>query len=69
MKKVFFALAVVAMFSFVACNGNAAAEDTTAAQETEMVQEAAEEIVDETPEAVEGMADEAAAEAQDVVAE
>ncbi len=69
MKKVFFALAVVAMFSFVACNGNAAAEDTTAAQETEMVQDAAEEIVDENAEAVEGMAEEAATEAQKVVAE
>ncbi len=31
MKKVFFALAVVAMFSFVACTGNAAATEDTAA--------------------------------------
>ena len=28
MKKVFFALAVVAMFSFAACNGNATTSDT-----------------------------------------
>ena len=34
MKKVFFALAVVAMFSFVACNGNAAATDSNAADTT-----------------------------------
>lgn len=34
MKKVFFALAVVAMFSFVACNGNnTEATDTVAAEE------------------------------------
>lgn len=37
MKKVFFALAVVAMFSFVACNGNnTEATDTTAAEEQVM---------------------------------
>ena len=34
MKKVFFALAVVAMFSFVACNGNAAATASNAADTT-----------------------------------
>lgn len=39
MKKVFFALAVVAMFSFVACNGNnTEAGDTTTTNE-EQIQE------------------------------
>ena len=45
MKKVFFALAVVAMFSFVACNGNAAAEDTTATEPA--IEEVAPEAVEE----------------------
>ena len=68
MKKVFFALAVVAMFSFVACNGNAAAtEDTTAA--VEATEEVVNEVADEATEAVEGMAEEAAAETEAVVAE
>lgn len=60
MKKVFFALAVVAMFSFVACNGNnAETTDTTPAQE-EMVQEpvAEEATCDST--AVEAPAEDAA---------
>ena len=66
MKKVFFALAVVAMFSFVACNGSAATEDTM----TEAtVEEVAEEVVDETAEAVEGAVEETAAEAEATVAE
>ena len=39
MKKVFFALAVVAMFSFAACNGNAEATDTNATEETAIVEE------------------------------
>ena len=67
MKKVFFALAVVAMFSFVACNGNAAAEDTTAQEP--VIEEAAQEMTEESTEAVEGMAEEVAAEAEAVVAE
>ena len=67
MKKVFFALAVVAMFSFVACNGNAAAEDTTATEAT--VEEIAPEATEEAAEAVEGMAEEVAAETEAVVAE
>ena len=67
MKKVFFALAVVAMFSFVACNGNAAAEDTTATEPA--IEEVAPEAVEEATETVEGMAEEAAAETEAVVAE
>ena len=67
MKNVFFALAVVAMFSFVACNGNAAAEDTTATEPA--IEEVAPEAVEEATEAVEGMAEEAAAETEAVVAE
>ena len=68
MKKVFFALAVVAMFSFVACNGNAAAEDTTATTEP-AIEEVAPEATEEATEAVEGAAEEGAAEAEAVVAE
>jgi hypothetical protein len=68
MKKVFFALAVVAMFSFVACNGNAAAEDTTAAVEP-AIEEVAPEATEEATEAVEGAVEEGAAEAEAVVAE
>lgn len=68
MKKVFFALAVVAMFSFVACNGNAAAEDTTAAVEP-AIEEVALEATEEAAEAVEGAVEEVAAEAEAVVAE
>ena len=68
MKKVFFALAVVAMFSFVACNGNAAAEDTTAAVEP-AIEEVAPEATEEAAEAVEGAVEEGAAEAEAVVAE
>ena len=68
MKKVFFALAVVAMFSFVACNGNAAAEDTTAAVEP-AIEEVAPEATEEASEAVEGAVEEGAAEAEAVVAE
>jgi len=67
MKKVFFALAVVAMFSFVACNGNAAAADTTATEPA--IEEVAPEATEEATEAVEGMAEEAATEAEAVVAE
>ena len=68
MKKVFFALAVVAMFSFVACNGNAAAEDTTAAVEP-AIEEVAPVATEEATEAVEGAVEEGAAEAEAVVAE
>lgn len=65
MKKVFFALAVVAMFSFVACN-NTPAEEPAAEEGIENV---AEEAVEENAEAVEGMAEEAVAEAEEAVAE
>ena len=67
MKKVFLALAVVAMFSFVACgnNGEAAVEDTTpvveaveeAAAECAEVEAAAEEVVAEGEAAVEAVAE------------
>ena len=53
MKKVFFALAVVAMFSFVACNGNAAAEDTTAAVEPAIEEVAPEAVEESDPETYE----------------
>ncbi|MBQ7062975.1 MAG: hypothetical protein IJM88_06780 [Bacteroidales bacterium] len=60
MKKVFLALAVVAMFSFVACgnNGEAAVEDTTPVAEVVEeaaadVEAAAEEVVAEGEAAVE----------------
>ena len=58
MKKVFFALAVVAMFSFVACNGNnTEAVDSTPAEE---IQEAAVEPTCCDSAAVEELAEEAA---------
>lgn len=57
MKKVFFALAVVAMFSFVACNGNAEATDTTPAENTEMVEENTEATTEEATEATEECAE------------
>lgn len=61
MKKVFFALAVVAMFSFVACNGNnAEATDTTPAEE--MVEETPAEEMTCDSAAVEAPAEEVAAE-------
>ena len=62
MKKVFFALAVVAMFSFVACNGNnAETTDTTPAVE-EIQEPATEEMTcDSMP--VEGLAEGAEEEA------
>ncbi|MBP5190125.1 MAG: hypothetical protein J6031_04345 [Bacteroidales bacterium] len=68
MKKVFFALAVVAMFSFVACNGNnTAAEDTVPA--TQPIEEMVPEAEEETLEGVEGMAEDVAAEAEAVIAQ
>lgn len=60
MKKVFFALAVVAMFSFVACNGNAAQEDTTAQEPAQVEELAQEPACDEATDAA--ACDEAAAE-------
>ena len=68
MKKVFFAMAVVAMFSFVACNGNAAPADTTVPEET-AIEEVATEATEECTEAVEGMAEEVATEVAETVAE
>ncbi len=67
MKKVFFALAVVAMFSFVACNGSAATEDTTAPEET--IENVVDETIDEATEAVEGAVEDVAAEVEATVAE
>lgn len=67
MKKVFFALAVVAMFSFVACNGNAAAVDSPAVEPA--IEEVVPEATEEAAEAVEGAVEEVAAEAEAVVAE
>ncbi len=61
MKKVFFALAVVAMFSFVACGNNSeAVEDTTAAVA---------EVVEETAADVEAAAEEVVAEGEAAVEE
>ncbi len=60
MKKVFFALAVVAMFSFVACNGNKNANaDTTPAIEETIEEPAPEEMTCDST-AVEGLAEEGA---------
>lgn len=64
MKKVFFALACVAMFSFAACNGN-----NTEAADTTAPEEVATEVVDETAEAVEGAAEETTEATEEVVAE
>ena len=49
MKKVFFALAVVAMFSFVACNGNnTEAGDTTTTNEEQIQEPVAEPACNDT---------------------
>ena len=49
MKKVFFALAVVAMFSFVACNGNnTEAGDTTTTNEEQIQEPVAEPACSDT---------------------
>ena len=68
MKKVFLALAVVAMFSFVACGNNSEAE----VEDTNAIVEAVEETA-ECAEAVEAAAEEVVAEgeaaAEAVVAE
>lgn len=49
MKKVFFALAVVAMFSFVACNGNnTEAADSTATAEEQIQEPVAEPVCSDT---------------------
>lgn len=49
MKKVFFALAVVAMFSFVACNGNnTEAADSTATAEEQIQEPVAEPACSDT---------------------
>lgn len=60
MEKVFFALAVVAMFSFVACNGNAAATDSQNADTntTAVVNEPAPEENTTDSNAVQDMAEE-----------
>lgn len=65
MKKVFFALAVVAMFSFVACNGNNAETTDTTPAEEQVMEPAAEEMTCDSA-AVEGLAEEAT---EEVVAE
>lgn len=65
MKKVFLSLAVVAMFSFVACGGNEEATVDTTAQETEQIAEPAE-PVDENAVNVEEMAEDATAETETV---
>ena len=57
MKKVFFALAVVAMFSFVACNGNNNAPVDTPAVEEQIQEPAPEETTCDTT-AVEGLVEE-----------
>lgn len=68
MKKVFLALAVVAMFSFVACNGNSEAQDTTTAPEATVVEEPVQEpACDEAT--AETMTEDAAAETEAAVAE
>ena len=67
MKKVFLALAVVAMFSFVACGGNGEEADTTA-QEVQ-IEEPVQEPVQEETEAVEGLAEEGAEATEATVAE
>ena len=50
MKKVFLALAVAAMFSFVACNGNSEATDTTATTPEQTEQAVQEPVCDENAE-------------------
>lgn len=63
MKKVMFALAIAGMFSFAACNNNAA----EAVVEDTIVEEAIEEVVEDS--AVENAAEETVeAEASEVVA-
>lgn len=64
MKKVFLALAVVAMFSFAACGNNAETTEEVPATEETLVEEPVQEAQD-----VEAAAEEVAAEAQEVVAE
>ena len=67
MKKVFLSLAVVAMFSFAACNGSAETTDTNAAAEETQIEEPAQEPV--MDEAAADMAEDAPAEGETVVAE
>ena len=68
MKKVFFALAVAAMFGLTACNCNKSAEE---AADTVMqtVEAAAVETTDELGDAVEGLAEEMVDAASDAIQE
>lgn len=61
MKKVFFALAVVAMFSFAACNGSTTTEDTNAVENTMVDENANDQTIDEMANEAETIAEDAEA--------
>lgn len=62
MKKVMFLMAVAGMFAFAACNNNNAEEAVGEPVAGGMVEEAVEEAIDTTVEAVEAAAEEVVAE-------
>lgn len=69
MKKVFLSLAVIAMFSFVACGGNDEPAADTTAQETTQIDEQVQNPVEDENVNADEMANDAAAETEGEVAE
>lgn len=64
MKKVFFAFAIAGMFGFAACgSNNTEAVDSAAMEPVEQVAEMTEEVMDSAAVAVEGAVEEVATEA------